>query len=492
MAKSFKLVFITSFSAVLVLIWDHLLYFQFGIDWYYLKFGNDYIEIFTYTESLLYLSFPFFGLLADVWIGRYKAILIGMILCFISWIMSGIGFIIQSCDGPEVLQWLAFGIAYFTQYVGLASFSANIIQYTIDQLVGASADELNTVIYWHCAALALSSLLLSFANCFDTYKYINLIMFILSGVAVSLVLVSHSFFKHKLENIPLIKNPIKLIVRVLCYARKHKYPENRSALTYWEEKAPSRIDLGKDKYGGPFTVEEVENVKTVFRIIPMFIAIIGYSLSEEVYFNNDNNTSFLVCGILNDGLHNGCSFLLILLYLYFFRVFFYKYIPSMLRRMSFGLVFALISRIPYLLPFLNITWKELASQILVGISYVLVNPVSLEFIVAQSPVQTRGVMVGIWYASWQIGIILSRFIAFLFHCGHQNICLNLYYHLTKLVLLLIILIVFVILAKRYKYRVRENEVNIVQIVDRTYQNYFKQEEEYNNQENNIDISSIVN
>uniref|UniRef100_A0A1X7UKP4 Uncharacterized protein n=1 Tax=Amphimedon queenslandica TaxID=400682 RepID=A0A1X7UKP4_AMPQE len=350
MAKNLKLVFITSFSAVIVLIWDHLLHFQFGIYWYYLKFDG-HIEIFTYTESLLYLSFPFFGLLADVWIGRYKAILIGMILCFISWIMSGIGFIMQSYDGPEALQWLAFGLAYLAQCVGLALFTPNIIQYIIDQLVGASADELNTVIYWHCAASPLKSILFSFVNCSDTYEYINLIMFILSGVAVSIVLVSHSFFKHKLENISLIKNPIKLIVRVLCYARKHKYPENRSALTYWEEEAPSRLDLGKNKYGGPFTIEEVEDVKTVFRIIPIFIAVIG--------------------------------------------VFFYKYIPSMLRRMSFGLVIALLSRIPYLLPFLNITWKEFVSQALLGISYVLVNPVSLEFVVAQSPVQTRGLMVGL-------------------------------------------------------------------------------------------------
>ena len=36
---------------------------------------------------------------------------------------------------------------------------------------------------------------------------------------VSLILVSHSLFKHKLENISLIKNSIKLIFRVLCYAR---------------------------------------------------------------------------------------------------------------------------------------------------------------------------------------------------------------------------------------------------------------------------------
>ena len=479
-----KKLFITSFSAVLVLLWDHLLYFETGASSYFLK-PSSHIESFLYWILFL-LFYPFFGLLADVCIGRYKAILTGMILCFVSWIVSGIVLIMQNYDGPYEAQWPVNSLAYLAHCVGLALFTANIIQYTIDQLVGASADELNTVIYWHCAALPLKSLLLSFATCSDTYKYLKLIMFILSGVAVSLVLVSHSFFKHKLENISLIKNPVKLIVRVLCYARKHKYPENRSALTYWEEEAPSRIDLGKDKYGGPFTVEEVEDVKTVFRIIPLFIVIIGYSLSEEQYYLD---TSFLVCVLSNDALHTACSLLLLVIYLYFVRAFFYKCIPSMLRRMSLGLVFALLSRISYLLPFLSSISTQIVSQTLMGISYVLVNPVSLEFVVAQSPVQTRGVMVGLWYASWQIGVDLKNCLSLIFHCQYQNICSNFYYYLTKFVLLLVILIVFVLLARRYKYRVRENDVNIYQIVDGTYQNYMKQEEEYNNKENSIDISS---
>ena len=389
--------------------------------------------------------------------------------------------------------WFVYSLSSLVQYVGIALFTANIIQYTIDQLVGASADELNTVIYWHCFAFPMQYFLLILATCLNTYKYLNLIIFILSGVAVSLVLVSHSLFKHKLENISLIKNPIKLIVRVLCYARKHKYPENRSALTYWEEEVPSRIDLGKDKYGGPFTEEEVEDVKTVFRIIPIFIVVIGYSISEEHYFHfSKSDTSFLTCLLLNDALHNVSSLLLLLIYLYFVRVFFYKYIPNMLRRMSIGLVFALLSKGIYLLPFLSNTWKDFAFQILIGICYILVNPVSLGFVVAQSPMQTRGVMVGIWYASWQIGSTLSYFVAFLFNCEHQDICSKFYYHLTKVIMLLIILTVFVLLAKRYKYRVRENDINIHQIVDCTYQNYFQQEKEYNNQENSIDISFIDN
>ena len=40
-------------------------------------------------------------------------------------------------------------------------------------------------------------------------------------------------------------------------------------LSHWEEDIPSRLDLGKSRYGGPFTTEQVEDVKTVFRVFSL-------------------------------------------------------------------------------------------------------------------------------------------------------------------------------------------------------------------------------
>ena len=117
-------------------------------------------------------------------------------------------------------------------------------------------------------------------------------------------------------------------------------------------------------------------------------------------------------------------------------------------------------------------------QILHGSSFILFFPVSLEFTVAQSPVHMRGVMVGLWYASWGIGYLISAMLKFPFNCESQYICTSFYYYITKSVLALMILIVFVILAKHYKYRVRENEVNIVQIVDDHYQRFINQREQF--------------
>ena len=64
-----------------------------------------------------------------------------------------------------------------------------------------------------------------------------------------------------------------MVASVLHYARKHKYPLQRSAFTYCDDERPSRIDFAKERYGGPFTTEQVEDVKTLLRIFLVLIAL---------------------------------------------------------------------------------------------------------------------------------------------------------------------------------------------------------------------------
>ena len=78
-------------------------------------------------------------------------------------------------------------------------------------------------------------------------------------------------------------NPFKNIYKVLKYSWNHKVPQLRSAFTYWEEDIPQRIDLGKNKYGGPFTNEEVEDTKTFLRIVPLLLCRFGYHLAGDGY-----------------------------------------------------------------------------------------------------------------------------------------------------------------------------------------------------------------
>ena len=450
---------------------------------------------FDILYCFVFVSFPLYGLMADVWIGRHRTIITGIILCFSSMIIAGIGYVLNSFYPSKAILWPAYGMAYVLEVVGYGSFKANIIQYNIDQLIGASSSEISALMYCQSAGIPIVFLLFELGRCLIDHSYILLITFLLSGAAASLVLVSHSLFKHHLENISLIKNPIKLIARVLCYAWKHKYPENRSALTYWEEKTPSRLDLGKEKYGGPFTEEEVEDVKTAFRMLPLFMATFSLAVTEEVYhwiFTGVSDITVMDCFVSTQFVKFLTTSFLLLLYLLVIRLICRRYIPNILTLLTIGQVFAFLTLLcKFCVLFLytdhltlNLPYSSkilLLPQVFHAFTFAFIFPASLEFTIAQSPVHMRGVMVGIRFAAMGFGFLFNINIKYLFGCENHYLCTNYYYYLTKAFLVFVVLSVFVILAKRYKYRVRENEVNIHQIVDDHYQRYMEQEEEYNAQ-----------
>ena len=490
---------LSSRSAILIIVWDALIYSYIIFMRYFEDMMYSNVQqsetpnsssniVFNNGYFMQFFMFPLLGLIADVWTGRYKIIVTGIYLCFFAWILSGVNFIITAYWQKNPLFYVIYVFGYLCSSIGYADFRANIIQFNIDQLVGASADELSAIIYWHSINVPLVFTLFELGQC--SFNFFLLLSFIIIGVTVSLVLVTHSFFKHWLETTPLIINPIKLIAKVLNYARENKYPRNRSALTYWEEDYPSRLDLGKEKYGGPFTVEEIENVKTVLRMIPLMICIVGLSCADEVYWSilkgaNPTFSSFKSCFISNKAMMFVTSIFLMLLHQFFIYPCFNKYIPSMLKRIGVGLVFALATTLSYVVIFKyqrnTLSYFNdllLIPQILYGVAFALIVPTSFEFTIAQSPIQMRGMMVGMWFACLGVGYLININTRYPFGCHNNSLCPSFYYYITRSVVIFIILLVFIVLAKWYKFRVRENEVNIVQIVDEHYERYLNQEEEY--------------
>ena len=257
--SSYRFQFIHSKGALLVLFWD--LFISLGENFVItialssVAFGDHYYVV-TLVVSFIFFAAGYFG---DFLVSRYKVVLIGSYITFTLLIIFTI--IIMLLPSSTYLLLVLYALSVIT----FAIVRVNLLPFNIDQLIGSSSDELTAVLHWH----NLGPMIATVICIFDT-QIMHLL--VASVVCVAVVLVSHSLFNHYLETTPVnTVNPIKLIVRVLCYARKHKYPENRSALTYWEEEAPSRLDLGKSKYGGPFTEEEVEDAKTIFRLMPLVI-----------------------------------------------------------------------------------------------------------------------------------------------------------------------------------------------------------------------------
>ena len=113
-------------------------------------------------------------------------------------------------------------------------------------------------------------------------------------------------------------------------------------------------------------------------------------------------------------------------------------------------------------------------QILHGIAFAYIFPTSVEFTIAQCPHEMRGFLIGLLNAAFQLGNVINNSGKYPFSCQGEIHCQSLYYHVLKSVIILIILIIFLILAKRYKFRVRENEVNIHLIAEEPYKKYLLQ------------------
>ena len=443
------------------------------------------------TFCLIFLIFPFFGLLADIKTGRYKSIITGVYISFIAWIIGGLIVIINSFIMLKPLYLSSLFFYLILQSIGYCTVHSNIVQFNIDQSVGASANQLSAIVLWHFVSAPIVSAITKIGKClFDEFA---LVFYIISGVSVCTVIITNHLFKHWLDITPHIINPIKLIAKVLNYAWNNKYPGNRSALTYWEEDYPSRLDLGKEKYGGPFSVEEVEDVKTVLRLIPLLICIIGGRCVEDygwnIFNHNDLNSDVISCLVVNESFSFLVSSILLFFYHFVIYQYFHNYIPSMLRRLGFGLILTLAYPVSYLIMilcqnYLNVNvnlFKVILPQILLTISYSVIFPISFEFTIAQCPHQMRGFMVSLWYAAHGIGFSINNICKYSFKCEAEIICQSNFYYLVKSLIVLVILILFLVLAKCYKLRVRDNEVNIHLIAEEHYERYMNQEIEYMNE-----------
>ena len=160
------------------------------------------------------------------------------------------------------------GVLWVAMAIGFGGFESNI---RIDQLHDASTEEISSFILWYTWTFSGNGFVIFFIlECLP--KQYLIVGDVVICIYLSIALSSLLMFNHWLVKEPMTQNPFKLVYSVVRYAIKHKHPECRSAFTYCEDEPPSRIDFGKSKYGGPFTTEQVEDVKTFLRVIMVIFA----------------------------------------------------------------------------------------------------------------------------------------------------------------------------------------------------------------------------
>ena len=287
---------ITSKAALLILFWTGLvggLYTPvMGVVQYlalymlslvYVNVSLPYMVLYFFV-ALLYMFYPLSGFFADVFCGRLRTVTFSLCVVLCSLVVFLINYaLICYMTLPSSWTYLLISVSslsLFTLILGETGYGANFIQFGLDQLIEAPSQHQALFVHWAKWSYDLFSTV--FVVVF-TYYSCHLGSFPASFVLVLplvlctcllVLLLPFSCWKHRwFYDQPGQRNPFKVVVKVLNFVRKHRYPLQRSAFTYCDDESPSRLDIAKERYGGPFTTEQVEDVKTFLRIVVILLTI---------------------------------------------------------------------------------------------------------------------------------------------------------------------------------------------------------------------------
>ena len=352
----------------------------------------------TLLLSMVAVVSPLAGILADTKCSRHKAVLCSSYAMIVMLILIPILTVTYSLSAAYLKRVYLFKIGAVNPLILSAFFCIVVLtvieviflingfQFGMDQLHDSSTEDIIVFLHWYVWMYYISSLITETATnlifydsiyfaYFDTVRIVGLSSLGLSYLAIFLLLVISLCVAQRRKkwfvlDPPGRANSYRLVYKVIKFACRHKKPLNRSAFTYCEDEKPSRMDLGKSKYGGPFTTKEVEDVKAFLSILkllifvspafylqavvqsllPTFASHDNFYIQETI--ENSNETFkhqvhpegvirhlFVSNGLLSPLLVT----LSIPLYLWFIRPHIVYHIPGMLKRIGMGMVLMILS-----------------------------------------------------------------------------------------------------------------------------------------------------
>ena len=513
--------------------------------------------------AFIAMTYPLSGLIADVCCGRLKAVGISLFFLLAFTVISCLLEIFDSVyvtklhEIPEsdyslkdynyknIITIVIGFIAFLLFIIGLAGYQANFLQLGLDQLFEAPSQYLRLFILYtawifDCGSLPFT-LTLPLLLCSDQLNYVPIYLIVVIpsflSVTLTILLIISRWKRHWFYIEPGHKNPYKTVFNVIKFAKNHKHPLRRSAFTYCDDYVPSRIDFAKQRFGGPFTTEQVENVKTFLRIIivllatgPLFVLEVPASLFifplfglHSLKYHKHIGKEYCTEGhvIVGTGsLMNLFSTLVVFpVYIWVNTFMLCRKAHGFFKRVIIGAVISLLGvtslvitdvvghsleadnisngtqcmfqvyRIHGIIyyPALNLHWSVLIPpSLLLGVGPLLVITASLEFISAQSPQPMKGFLIGIYFAIRGFFQFLNSTVIFAFslkqpwasgeileHPPVTNCGFT--YFLFTTVTGLIGLLLFSVTAKKYKYRERDEGLFQQQVVEDIYERYITQD-----------------
>ncbi len=479
----------------------------------------------TVEASIAILS-PLAGYLADMKYGQYKVLKVStqfmivfkfFILLF--WIL--IWSLVNTRDYKFDILVSCLLISIIGYLAGRVLFITNIVQFGIEQLRDDPTFKSDFYLVMVLLADQLTELVIKvYKSLFDLRWIVqNNIIFMSNGSIVAfdvcfsasvvfsvIILFLVEKYSSKFQHHNTKGNPYKLVYGVMSFAIKHKKPIRRSAFTYCDDERPSRLDFGKQRYGGPFTTEQVEDVKVMMNIVKVLIALCPYFLLEftgntvlaqyrhhkELY-----NSNFLHRMILkNATLSSFIVTIFILFSIVIIRPFNCNFTVSILKRIGASLIIGIFMQLVMIvcgiisrdkhyslsdsclivnissIDNLNVTIPEFLLptilQVCLAFSQMLFYIAVWQFICCQSPRYMKGILFGLYYFSRAVLRLISTILLHFSLSKKFSFGCAFHYLIIYFVIGVITLILFMITAHRYRYRKREDICNVYQYAEDYY------------------------
>ena len=484
---------------------------------------------FQATRTFCILT-PFCGWLSDTKIGRGNAIYLSLWLGWIGTLLQSISYCLQynSCGISTLIGRYGFSsMSSVFLFVSMAFMFTNILPYGIDQMMNVSSVKIRAFIHW---------IVWVYLFCINVFGYFLIteyqtgaLIIAVAGFALfSLFLCLHFHLQHHFEHIP-IPNPYKIVFKVLKYSIQNNHNRRqRSAFTYWG-KEPSRIDLAKERYGGSFTHEEVENVKTFLRIVAILASLCPFFIIYGPFIGE----VFDIIPVFKDGYNGytgfifsfiGYSVLLVLIPL--FELVILPLFPKLeyflmnpLRGLGLANILIILSIVSVFLidligrvtnkshdipcynvwvpgdPVIQISyWILLIPSILAGTSYALTLICTFEFLCSQAPFGMHGMIIGLfWFLrdiSFVVGLGIKLMLQYVPISSSSVYSCTSWFSIIFGLVGLVGLVVYVLTARWYVKRIRDTDLDLHTEIEQRWEQKLMRDNSIIDSQTDYIISSV--
>ena len=496
----YKIRWFSSKVALLVLFWNLLLSFSCeSFQNLYPTVGRNKSQNIIHrslVDLLPYVSWtiaaPLSGWLADAYLGTYRVFKIGIVLLFLSTILNCTLFQITNdiVKFDSVVFVCVLIVSNTIGLMGQATILVTLLSLGLSQMPDASTANITSFIAWFVCSIQGGYWLCDMTSLVPAWcmnvlvNYIRIWAFF-PALCVGIVWISDFLLSSKwLITEPESAQSLLIIYRVFKFAAKNKSPLNRSALTYWEDDIPSRLDLGKSRYGGPFTTEEVEDIKTTLQLlvlsVPLLLIMISFYLAQDTLVIQTFQ-SCLESSLTSVVIGDSGAFVLGT-FLYEFTI--YPFIsnlfePSIFKRIGLASFLVVLLNLVYLGFSVAQSvgsdqlwpWLGYLNPLITGFLKVLWVTSILELLFAQSPYKSRGIVLGyFWFLNF-LAFVLDGAVGILLTSVCEGSYCGIIYCGVSTVVGLVGFVLYCLLARWYKRRVRDDIATPYKWAEEVYDKY---------------------